>query len=183
MEYFETFNADGTPANETEERGIVHARGLWHRTVHVWLYRRTHALLFQKRGKNKDSHPGLWDVSAAGHMEVGEGPEQSAVREVKEELGFYINTEHLEYIEKTSRTMVSNDGSFIDNEFSFVYLYEFTGQQSELSPNPDELDEIRFMEIGELRDMLDSEEGRKKFVPYDRNYYDLIISIVEKGGL
>jgi len=180
MEYFEVFNANGTPANRTEERGIVHARGLWHRTVHVWLYRCPHALLFQKRGKNKDSHPGLWDVSAAGHMEVGEDPEQAAVREVKEELGFAINTELLEYIETTSRTMVSNSGTFIDNEFSFVYLYKFTGQQSELSPYPEELDEIRFMEICELRNMLDSEEEHKKFVPYDRSYYDSIISLVER---
>ena len=182
MEYFEVFNADGTPANRTEERGIVHARGLWHRTVHVWIYRCPHTLLFQKRGKNKDSHPGLWDVSAAGHMEAGEDPEQAAVREVKEELGFDINKELLEYRETTSRTMMSNDGAFIDNEISFVYLYEFTEQQSKLSPDPEELDEIRFMEIGELRNMLDREEERKKFVPYDRSYYDLIMSIVEKKG-
>ena len=180
MEYFEVFNADGTPANRTEERRVVHARGLWHRTVHVWLYRFPHALLFQKRGENKDSHPGLWDVSAAGHMDVEEDPKQAAVREVKEELGFDINTELLEYIETTSRTMVSNDGSFIDNEFSFVYLYEFKGQQSELSPDPKELDEIRFMEIDELHDMLESEEEREKYVPYDRGYYDLIISLVEQ---
>lgn len=42
--------------------------GDWHRAVHVWLYvMATKQVLIQKRNEWKDSFPGLWDISAAGH--------------------------------------------------------------------------------------------------------------------
>ena len=180
MEYFEVFNADGTPANRIEERSVVHARGLWHRTVHIWVYRSARALLFQKRACTKDSHPGLWDVSAAGHIDVAESPEQSAIREIREELGLSVRTEELEFIEMTSRSLVSNGGAFIDNEFTFVYLYQFKMPESELSPHPDELEGVRFIQTGTLRNMLNNPEQRAGFVPYDPGYYESIISLVEQ---
>jgi isopentenyldiphosphate isomerase len=180
MEYFDVYNADGSPAHRKAERGIVHAEGLWHRTVHIWVHRPVHSLLFQKRALNKDSHPGLWDVSAAGHIDGGEHPEQAALREMKEELGLNINVQDLTFVEMTSRSLVSNGGTFIDNEFSFVYLYRFAGNESELKPDPEEVAEIRFIETGKLRAMLDSTRQRRSFVPYDRSYYDTIIAIVEE---
>jgi isopentenyldiphosphate isomerase len=45
--------------------------GDWHRAVHVWLYAmNTKRLLIQKRTAFKDSWPGLWDISSAGHSAV-----------------------------------------------------------------------------------------------------------------
>ena len=42
--------------------------GDWHRAVHVWLFAMdTQRLLLQKRSQIKDSWPGRWDISAAGH--------------------------------------------------------------------------------------------------------------------
>ncbi len=180
MEYFEVFNEDGTAANRIEERSVVHAKGLWHRTVHIWIHRSEEAILFQKRGKTKDSHPELWDASAAGHIDVGEKPEQSAQREVKEELGLTIQKEELQFIEMTSRSLISNGGAFIDNEFTFVYLYEFKGRETDLSPDPLELDGIRFIDIKDLRNMLTDAGKRCSFVPYDHGYYESIISIIEE---
>jgi isopentenyldiphosphate isomerase len=180
MEYFEVFNADGTPTGRVEERSVVHARGLWHRTVHIWIHRYREALLFQKRGRTKDSHPGLWDVSAAGHISAGETPGQTAWREAEEELGLTITKNELRFIEETSRTLISRGGTFIDNEITYVYLYEFRGEASDLSPDPVEVDALRFIEINDLRNMLKDTQGRSIFVPYDHGYYESIISLVEK---
>lgn len=180
MEYFEVFNADRTEAGRVEERSVVHARGLWHRTVHVWIYQYGETLLFQKRGRTKDSHPGLWDVSAAGHIGAGETPEQTAWRETEEELGLTIRKNELRFIEETSRTLISRGGAFIDNEITYVYLYEFSGEASGLSPDPAEVDAIRFIEINDLRNMLKDTQERPFFVPYDHGYYEHIISLVEK---
>ena len=36
---------------------------------------------------SKDTHPGTWDSSAAGHLEAGEGYDEAAARELQEELG------------------------------------------------------------------------------------------------
>ena len=41
----------------------------------------------QKRSADKDSFPGVYDVSSAGHLPAGEDFRKSAVRELKEELG------------------------------------------------------------------------------------------------
>lgn len=69
------------------ERREVHARGLLHRAVHVFVVNRRGELLLQKRSRFKDMHPGVWDSSAAGHLDSGEDYAGAAVRELDEELG------------------------------------------------------------------------------------------------
>ena len=44
----------------------------------------------QKRSLLKESYPGCWDISSAGHLDAGEEPLQGAVRELKEELGITV---------------------------------------------------------------------------------------------
>ena len=69
-------------------RKEVHENKLLHRAVHILVFsKKTHDCLLQKRSAYKDKHPGVWDSSAAGHLDAGESYEQAAVRELKEELG------------------------------------------------------------------------------------------------
>ena len=68
-------------------RSEVHAQGLRHRAVHVLLFNRWGEVFLQQRSLSKDSSPGLWDSSASGHLNCGEGYDQCAPREVEEELG------------------------------------------------------------------------------------------------
>ena len=71
----------------TEARGVVHARGLRHRAVHLFVLNGRGELLLQKRSPWKDKHPGKWDSSAAGHVDSGEDYAHAARRELTEELG------------------------------------------------------------------------------------------------
>ena len=71
-----------------EPRSRVHARGLKHRAVHVLVFDRHGRIFLQKRSEAKDTFPGMWDTSAAGHLESGEDYDGAAVREIEEELGF-----------------------------------------------------------------------------------------------
>lgn len=69
-------------------RREVHEQGLMHRAVHVLVFsRKNHDCLLQKRSAFKDCHPGVWDSSAAGHLDAGEDYDSAAVRELREELG------------------------------------------------------------------------------------------------
>lgn len=68
-------------------RGEVHANNLLHRAVHVLLFNEAGELFLQKRSCWKDRHPGVWDSSAAGHVDAGEDYDEAATREVFEELG------------------------------------------------------------------------------------------------
>jgi 16S rRNA (adenine1518-N6/adenine1519-N6)-dimethyltransferase len=68
-------------------RAEVHARGLKHRAIHLFAFRKNGDLLLQKRSHLKDTCPGLWDSSAAGHLNAGEPYHACAIREMSEELG------------------------------------------------------------------------------------------------
>jgi 16S rRNA (adenine1518-N6/adenine1519-N6)-dimethyltransferase len=70
-----------------EARDLVHVNNLRHRATHVIIFNRFGEVFLQKRSLWKDTHPGKWDSSAAGHVDAGESYEQSARRELREEIG------------------------------------------------------------------------------------------------
>ena len=57
------------------------------RVILVLLHDTSGKLYLQRRGKQKTTYPGLWDVSASGHVRAGEAREDAARRELYEELG------------------------------------------------------------------------------------------------
>ena len=63
------------------------ALALMHRSVHILVFNSDNELFIQKRSMLKDSNPGLWDSSAAGHVDAGEDYLACAKRELGEELG------------------------------------------------------------------------------------------------
>ena len=71
-------------------RREVHARGLWHRAVHVLVYNAQGQVFLQKRSHKKDTAAGLWDSSSSGHVDSGEEYDPCAVREVREEIGLHL---------------------------------------------------------------------------------------------
>ncbi len=68
-------------------RGEVHRLKLRHRAVHILVYNRRGELFLQQRALWKDDFPGVWDSSSAGHVTAGDGMDETALREVAEELG------------------------------------------------------------------------------------------------
>jgi len=85
-EYFDVVNERDEPVGRALRRE-VHARGLWHRAVHVLVFDSAGRVFLQKRSMRKDMSPGLWDSSCSGHLDAGEGYDAAAVRELGEELG------------------------------------------------------------------------------------------------
>ena len=71
-------------------RQEVHARGLWHRAVHVLVFNSRGEVFLQKSSATKDTSPGLWDSSASGHVDAGEDYDSCAVRELREEIGLVV---------------------------------------------------------------------------------------------
>lgn len=70
-----------------DTRKNIHDQNLKHRAVHLFVFTKKRCLVLQKRSYLKDRHPGVWDSSAAGHVDAGESYEDAARRELKEELG------------------------------------------------------------------------------------------------
>lgn len=65
----------------------IHQKGLLHRVVHIFVEDDRGNILLQKRGSKVVTYPGIWDFSAAGHVDEGEDYLQAAKRELIEEIG------------------------------------------------------------------------------------------------
>ena len=89
-----------------EERAEIHRQRLIHRSVHVLVFDSQERLIVQRRHRRKDTYPGHWDNSVAGHVEESDylaGPDehldevyrQVAERELLEELGVRAPIEEL----------------------------------------------------------------------------------------
>src|SRR5579872_4336084 len=72
-------------------RREVHARGLWHRAIHVLVFNSRGEIFLQKRSMTKDTAKGKWDSSSSGHVDAGEDYDTCAVRELREEIGLRVN--------------------------------------------------------------------------------------------
>jgi isopentenyl-diphosphate delta-isomerase len=88
-EFFDIVNARDEVVGRAS-RSETHARGLWHRAVHVLVFDRAGRVFLQKRSLRKDTAPGCWDSSCSGHVDAGEDYDQAAVRELAEEIGIRV---------------------------------------------------------------------------------------------
>lgn len=68
-------------------RWVMRQKGLIHRACYILVFNGEGELYLQKRTTTKDIYPGYWDVAAGGVVLAGESYEQSARRELEEELG------------------------------------------------------------------------------------------------
>lgn len=109
-------------------RGEVHAKGLLHRAVHVFVINARGEIYLQKRSHLKDVSPLKWDSSAAGHLDVGESYAACAIRETREEIG----------IEITSTELAAQlpAGAHTDHEFVELHLARHNGP---MRPFPEEI--------------------------------------------
>lgn len=156
MELLDVLSEDGEPTGLVRERNMVHLRGDYHRTSHVWVVRDgengSFDLLLQKRSGQKDSFAGCYDISSAGHIPAGVDYPDSAVRELREELGVSAKKEELEFVGfHEGRYSGSFYGkTFLNHERSAVYVYRKPVKAEELRLQPEEVESVRWMEISEV---------------------------------
>jgi isopentenyl-diphosphate Delta-isomerase len=111
-------------------RSEVHARGLLHRAIHVLVFNARGEVFLQKRSMKKDRQPGVWDSSCSGHVDSGEDYDQTALRELREEIGLGLNVppQRLFKIDACEET---------DAEFVWVYRCKSEGP---FQLHPDEIE-------------------------------------------
>ncbi len=151
MELFDVINPDGTSAGYSLSRDEVHKKGLWHRTVHIWILNSNKELLIQKRSLQKEVYPGLWDISCAGHLSSGEDCYSGAIRELKEELGLTVESGELKYLFTVTQHYSSPDHLFIDNELTDVLLFEENILTDSLQLDGSEVVEVKYISVSELK--------------------------------
>ena len=156
MEMFDVIDESGTPTGLIKERGVVHREGALHATSHIWIARENNKsgydILLQKRSSIKDSHPGCYDISSAGHICAGDEALNSALRELEEELGIAAAPEHL----KEFGVQFKNyEGEFYgkpfrDRQRSVLYLYTEPVDENTLTLQESEIESVIWMDYAEV---------------------------------
>ncbi|MBQ6594843.1 MAG: aldo/keto reductase [Clostridia bacterium] len=155
MEYFDIIDENGHPTGKVISREEAHTRGVLHRTAHVWVVReekgRTQILL-QKRSLRKDSFPGLYDTSSAGHIPAGSEPLPSALRELREELGIAAEADQLDYAGafRVRYEKEFHGRLFRDNELAWVYVLRRPVDIDQLVLQTTEVDKVDWFDLEEV---------------------------------
>lgn len=157
-EIFEIVNPSGEVLG-TAPRVVAHGSPLlMHRVVHVIVIDEAGRILLQKRAMTKDVAPGRWDTSVGGHVDLGEAVIEAALREMHEELGFECDPAFL-----YSYTHSNAFETELVNTFSCVYSGLMTF-------NPEEIDEIRFWGLDEIKAELDGDNLSDNFKDEFKKY-------------
>jgi isopentenyldiphosphate isomerase len=141
-------------------RSEIHGNpSMMHRVVHVLVFNSKGEVLLQKRSQNKDVAPGKWDTSVGGHVAIGENLVFSSRREMYEELG--VEGYEPEYLYSYTHSnayeteLVTTYRCLIEEEFSF---------------DREEIDEIRFWNVDEIRGVMGkgilSDNFEHEFITY-----------------
>ena len=104
--------------------------------------------LWQRRSDKVDRFPGDFDISAGGHVNLGESMAGAAVRECQEEIGARIAISDLRFVTELV---------FGLNRFGRVYVVDWTGREDEFEFDDGEVSEVRWVPYAEM------EEFRMKY--------------------
>lgn len=152
-----------------EKLGVVdkdeaHAKGLWHKSVHVWILNSKNEILLQYRCADKKLYPDTWDCSFAGHIGAGESSIDAILREGKEELGIDVDLNNLNYI-LTNREHLSYE-DIDSNEFVDIYILRQDVELEDISFQEEEVSDAKYVSIEEFFNLIDSE----KMLPHKIEY-------------
>lgn len=174
MEYIDILNEKGEFTGERATRVEVHKRGYWHRVIHILLINSNKEILLQKRAKNKEKNPNLWDISCSGHLSSGDTSIIGAMREFEEELGIKADKQNMNLIHTIRKSYVPREG-FIENEIQDVYVYKADININNIVMQKEEVSEVKYVpfEIYVKKILSNS----KEFVDRGKEYKEVIEKI------
>lgn len=154
MEWLDEVDEKGRPTGKVYERSYIHDHGIRHRTSHVWIMRQKAGemqILLQKRSVDKDSFPGEYDISSAGHIPAGEGFEESALRELEEELGITAKAEDLHLIGPLTirNEFIFHGKPFRDHQITHVYYLVMDIEPEQMRLQESEVESVMWIGLDE----------------------------------
>lgn len=138
--------------------------GEYRQSVHTWIMNSKGEFLIQKRTPNKKNFPNMWSQTGGG-VDSGETTLQAAIRECHEELGINIEKDEIEFMLSFKRKY-----DFVD-----VWLVKHDYDISTLVLQEDEVSDVRWASIDEIRELM----GTGKLAKSIEIYFDMFISLLD----
>jgi len=179
-EYIDIVDANGIPTGKSELKSIIHKKGYYHNTAHIWFYTKRGEILLSQRSSKKTICPLMWDVSVAGHIDAGETVIEAAVRETKEEIGLTIIKSGLQKIGVFECFQNYNNG-IIDNEFHHTFIAELKTPIENLTPQEEEVEALKLISLDEFKWFINYiNNDNHHFVASNKSYYNIILQHIIK---
>lgn len=113
--------------------------------VAVMLYRFRDGIveyLFQHRSKHLAGNPDKWDVSAGGHVNLGESQLDAIKREAREEIGIDLRENEMEIAASFLRWKI----------FVTLYFCDWTNQEDKFVFDDREVEEVKWVKYSQLEE-------------------------------
>jgi isopentenyl-diphosphate delta-isomerase len=130
---------------------------LMYRAVAISVFNKKGEVLLQQRSRSKLYDPGVWRMTASGHVAAEENPIKSAQREVFEEIGIGINPV---FYKKTLLDVSGKNGIKLPRIF-YIY-YAFCDDNQKISFNTVEVEATKWVKVSDLEEF-------SKIANYDLN--------------
>lgn len=129
MEFLDVYNERHEMIG-TYPRDEVHEKGMWHNTIHCWLYDNEGSVYFQVRSDADKLY-----TTASGHVQTGETLKEAFGREVKEEIGLNVDYEEAELLNVVTWKMdkEKNGKTIKDRAFANIYLLNISDNELEFN--------------------------------------------------
>lgn len=179
-EYIDIVNEKSEPTGKTELKSVIHQKGYYHNTVHIWFYTNEGEILLSQRSAKKTICPLLWDVSVAGHIDAGESIEQAAIRETKEEIGLKISKKKLNKI-GVFKCFQSYENGINDNEFHHTFICELKVHISELTTQQEEVEALKLVSAYDFNNIIEHiQDDNNHFIASNKTYYQIVLDNIIK---
>jgi isopentenyldiphosphate isomerase len=115
-------------------RDIVHQNGLWHKTVHCWMYDDNGNIYFQIRADS-----GKLYTTASGHVLAGETVRDAFQREIHEEIGLSMDASDAIPLEIVFWRQDKPAKNWHDRAFAHIYANKLPTEFTDFHFQPEEV--------------------------------------------
>ncbi len=148
MEYLDIYDEYMNKIGQ-ESRDIVHQNGLWHKTVHCWMYDDMGNIYFQIRADS-----GKLYTTASGHVLTGETVRDAFRREIREEIGLDMDVTDAIPLEVVFWRQDKPQKNWHDRAFAHIYANKFPTGVNVFHFQPEEVAGLVCVKATDCLDLL-----------------------------
>ena len=168
-EVLDLYDRDRNLVGKDHIRGVPIHDGYYHLGVHAWIRNSKGEYLISQRAATRQNYSLKWEC-VGGSVLKGEDSLEGALREVKEEVGIKLDPKNGRLVFSQLRDVV--DGRKFSDIID-VWLFKYDGEVSLLNATTDEVCQVRWMSVEEIRKLFDKGE----FVYTLGYFFDYIASV------